>query len=109
MNRSITIPTQAYDPRRFKAPWVAVCDFSKKPNGELAFQTWIGDPGDAGLLLVPNARPGMILATGQRDMQAESWLNTPTFYEVGANMELIPLPTRAAAFQRFHHNNQPKP
>ena len=70
----VSIPTSSYNPRRDGKPWLCRCVAwpvgAPRPT-ELIWGTWIGDPGDAGELVI-EAAPGDLLRHGKNDLRAHS-------------------------------------
>jgi len=63
----ITKETGSYNQRRMGRPWIAKVDFTNS-KGDFSWGDWTGDQynGGAGVLSI-NAKPGDIIATGQKD------------------------------------------
>jgi hypothetical protein len=64
----ITRDTSCYNERRYGKPWIAKIYLE---GNELKFQfgTWVGDPGDEGVLILENIEPGDFFARGQKDFR----------------------------------------
>lgn len=92
----IEIKTATYNPRRYGKPWVARVDFSRNPNGDFEWGTWVGDPGADGILII-EAVPGDILARGQKDHRGN---NTEVIYDlVRDDGSLLKLTGKASAYK----------
>ena len=102
---TISIETSRYDSTLFGKPWIALVDFSASDGGEFTYQKWIGDPGEEGLLVIPAAQAGDIVARGQKKYGAPGHENIPRFYEVTEDGDLKALKGRAEAYLRFHETN----
>ena len=100
--------TDSYNDRRYGKPWIARVDFSANPQGEFTWGTWIGDPGDAGLLEI-EAEIGDIVARGQKDFRkpknsAPDWyqvIDTPENPQTERVGYLVSLGGRADALKAF--------
>ena len=88
--------TTAYNHRRYGKPWIARVDFSSDLRGVFAFGTWIGSPGEDGILMV-EAEVGDIIATGQKDSR-NSRYSAPHYSVVTEDGSLAALKSKAEAF-----------
>lgn len=91
----IQINTRPYNTRRYSKPWIANVDFYKIDKGDFTFGSWIGDPGEEGLLVI-EANERDIIATGQKDFRKPQ-NSAPTWYQV-VDGELQILPNKVAAY-----------
>lgn len=92
----LAMDTDIYNHRRYGRPWIATVDFGD-PKGKFTFGAFVGTHGEAGTLVI-NARPGDIVAEGQKDHRARR-PESPRYYVVGSNGELERLENKAAAFK----------
>ena len=102
---TINISTSSYNERRYGKPWIAKVSFATNPQGDFWWGTWIGDPGDAGLLEI-TIEDGDIVARGQKDTRQPK-NSKPDWYEV-INGELCALDGRADALKVFRANQAKK-
>ena len=81
--------TSSYNQRRYSKPWIAKVDFSKNPNGDFSWGNWVGDHynGSDGLLVI-DANPGDIIATGQKDFRQPK-NSAPDWWIIAPNGQLI--------------------
>jgi len=97
--------TAPFNARRFGKPWIAQVDFSESTSGQFTWGNWIGQNGEAGLLLL-EAPEGAIVATGQKDYKARKYSSGPSWWQVSPDGQLIPLGTRANAYKAFKAQQQ---
>lgn len=64
----ITINTDSYNHRRFGRPYIAVVDFKTNPKGNCSWGDWVGQQGDAGILVI-EANPKDVIMKGQKDFR----------------------------------------
>ena len=91
--------TSSYNQRRYSKPWIAKVDFSKNPNGDFTWGDWVGDHhnGSEGLLVI-EANPGDIIATGQKDFRQPK-NSAPNWWIVAPNGQLIICDGKAQAYK----------
>jgi hypothetical protein len=92
----IQIETRSYNDRRYGKPYIATIDFTADPRGVATWGTWVGSPGEDGLLII-DAEPGDILMIGQKDFRGRN--SAPEYRQVlpdGSRSEVM---TKAAAFK----------
>jgi hypothetical protein len=91
----VKIETGTYNPRRYGNPWIAKASFG--PDGKPAYEfgSWIGRPGEAGVLRI-EAEPGDVIARGQRDRGGAGDTEYNVLQEDGT---LGPALTRAEAWE----------
>ncbi len=93
--------TSTYNQRRYGRPWIARVTFDDNGQATFAWGNWVGDSanGSAGTLLL-DVEPGDIVATGQRDNR-QPRNSSPSWYQVGADGELVVVSTKAQAYQLY--------
>jgi hypothetical protein len=109
MTMKIEINTSAYNERRFGKPWIALVDFAD-PKGDFRFGQWVGDAGSDGLLII-EAEPGDIVATGQKDNR-NLRNSAPEYFQVTDDGQLTPLGGKVEALKGWRERKvagQPVP
>lgn len=99
----IEINTKKYNSRRYGLPWIALLDFSENLNGNYTFGSFIGDPGDPGILVI-SAEPGDILVVGQKDHRVTKRRKkyiAPQYMQVGEKGEIIHISGKKEAYLLF--------
>jgi hypothetical protein len=97
----ITIETDSYNQRRYGKPWIAKVDFSTDRKGSFEFGDWTGDGWNGGKgVLILNAQPGDIIATGQKDNRNPK-NSAPEFHVVLADGSLKNIGDKGAAFKFY--------
>ena len=95
--------TNTYNERRYGNPWIALVDFTNNSKGDFQFGEWIGQKGEAGVLKI-DVLPGDIVAEGQKDYRNPK-NSVPVFYLVDRNGDLMPLDSKADAYQEWKKNH----
>ena len=94
----ITQETRSYDPKRMGRPWIATIEFPKGVSGCFRWGVWKGDriKGGAGILTI-NAKPGDIIATGQKAYQQQHSGTVVNYFVVTNEGELVKFVDKDAA------------
>lgn len=100
--------TPIYNQRRYSKPWIAIVDFGKNPSGEFKWGDWVGDHynGSEGLLVI-NAQPNNIIATGQKDFRQPK-NSAPDWYYVDSVGNLMMLDGKADAYKYYQSTHPSK-
>jgi hypothetical protein len=94
----IQIDTPSYNDRRYGKPYIARIDFAAASAGEPAWGDWVGQPGEAGLLVI-EADVGDVLMQGQKDFR-NSRNSAPDYYIVAAGGALSAT-SKVEAYKHF--------
>lgn len=86
--------TEPYSARTHGRPWIAEVTFDD-PRGNFRWGHWIGQSGEAGLLVI-EAPAGAVVATGQKRFGGRG--AAPRWWLVTASGELDPLNSRASGY-----------
>lgn len=92
---NVEVETKSYDARLLGKPWIAKVSFETL-GGRFDWGNWVGDPGQEGLLVI-EAEPGDIIATGQKDKAGAP--RPPKFFQLTEDGNLDAVTSRAAAFR----------
>jgi len=92
----IEIATPSYNQRRYGKPWIALVRYPT-PKGEYSWGSWVGYPGEEGLLVL-DAADGDIVARGQKDHRGRS--DAPDMYQVRSG-KLAYLGGKADAYKAY--------
>ena len=96
----IRIETAIYNNRRFGKPWIAKVNFDN-PKGDFVWGEWVGDHFNGGEgVLVIDALPGDIIATGQKDHR-QPRNSAPKFSVVVSSGNLENLGDKGAAYKYY--------
>lgn len=76
----ITRNTGSYNSRRYGRPWIAKIDLQGN-NLVFNFGSWVGDPGDEGVLVLDGISAGDFYARGQKDFRKPQ-NSAPDYYQV---------------------------
>lgn len=98
----IEIRTSEYNTRRYSKPWIAKVTFDSSNKSVFDWGAWIGDPGEAGLLII-DAEEGDIVARGQKDFRKPK-NSTPDYYQVREG-NLVALDGKAEAYKLYTSQN----
>lgn len=93
----IEISTSSYNERRYGKPYLARMDFATDPKGAPQWGSWIGHPGEEGILMI-DAAPGDVIMQGQRDGR-KARNSAPDYGLVLADGSIQWLPSKAAAYR----------
>jgi len=97
----IEIETPAYNRKRYGQPWCALVSFARSAQGEYTWGTWVGEPGQEGLLVI-EAPEGAIVAHGQKDHRGS---NSTCIYAQVREGRLVDLPGKLAAYRAATGSN----
>ncbi len=90
----ITVPTEAYDNKRFSLPWIArVTDWESGKGPRVRFGKYSGKDGDPGKIII-DAEIGDVIKIGQKDYTGEATKND--YYIVGEHEEISQISEEAA-------------
>lgn len=97
--------TSSYNARRFGKPWIAKITWDGTKTG-FEFGHWIGDPGEAGILVLDGIEPGDVYARGQRDFRKPR-NSAPSYYVLGADGKMAGQEmTKAEAYRHWQSTHQ---
>jgi hypothetical protein len=91
----ITLDVTSYNPRRYGKPWIARVDFGSDPKGDFHFGDFVGDPGQAGVLVI-EVNEGDIVAWGQKDYRGH---NSEILWHQVRDGRLVKLGGKAEAYK----------
>jgi hypothetical protein len=100
---NITIETSSYNDRRYGKPWIAEVTFQEGHNGIYRFGTWIGLPGQEGILEI-EVNENSIIARGQKDHRKPR-NSAPEFFKANENGSLIRFLSKAEAYKFWKCNH----
>lgn len=105
----ITIETSIYNQRRYGKPWIAIVDFSNSTKGDFSWGDWTGDHynGGEGVLSI-NAKPGDIIAQGQKDFRKPA-NSAPDFFVVTADGDLEDIGDKGQAYKYYLEHKDAAP
>lgn len=96
---TLNIDTSDYNEKRYGKPWIARICFEHSKQGEFYFGEWVGEPGEAGMLILENVRVGDIVSRGQRDTR-KMRNSAPSFYIVQDDKSLLHV-SKIEAYKHF--------
>lgn len=94
----VTIKTSSYNEKRYSKPYIGIVDFSYDAKGVVEWGTWIGKPGDEGLLVI-EAKAGDIIMKGQKDNRNSKYSETE-YFQLKVNGSLSEPFSRLEAYKR---------
>jgi len=99
----IELATKPYNERRYGRPYIAVVVL-KGDRLHPIWGRWIGESGEAGLLVLDHAEAGDVLMVGQRDYRKPA-NSAPQYYILDKDLKRIPV-TKVEAYQHLRSRTE---